>query len=78
MTHRDEVFCLGAEQFYCRVSGRIFGTWADIGAAKAGLATEQRRAKRRAELMEIARANSRKAQDEIIIQQWQEERRKAS
>lgn len=32
---------------YCLVGGRTFGPWPDKGAALAGLATEQIRAKRK-------------------------------
>lgn len=33
--------------WYCMVDGREFGTWPDEGSARAGLATETRRAQHR-------------------------------
>lgn len=40
---RDETFCLAQGEHYALVSGKVFGPWPDVGAARAGLATEQRR-----------------------------------
>jgi len=42
LTVQDQVFQL-REGWFCVVANRIHGTWADRGAALAGLATEQRR-----------------------------------
>ena len=43
----DQVFRL-ADGFYCLVSGKQFGPWPMKGYAEAGMATEQRRAAKRA------------------------------
>jgi hypothetical protein len=39
----DRIFAL-RDGFYALVEGRVFGPWANAGAAQAGLETEQRRA----------------------------------
>lgn len=42
----DQTFALH-DGHYCIVSNRIFGPWDNLGAAIAGMQTEQRRAKKR-------------------------------
>lgn len=42
----DQAFAL-KDGFYCIVNGKIFGTWATLAIAKAGMEVEQRRAEKR-------------------------------
>lgn len=40
----DQTYCLGHGEHYAIVDGRVYGPWPYAEYARAGLATEQRRA----------------------------------